>query len=273
MIKATSFGNITRFDLSRTILGREVYRTTAYYVDGLMIDTGSAHSANELLDHLNSMPMHMIINTHSHEDHIGANKTIQKHFPGIPIFAHPLAVEYIQDPAHNLKLHLYRRIVWGSPGPSVVKPVRNDQLIVSGKYRFQVIFTPGHTDDHICLYEPDQQWIFTGDLYVGGRDRAIRAGSNIWQIIESLKKISSLPLKGMYPNSARVRLDPINELNRKISYLEMVGEKILTLSDQGWSESKISREIFGNAMLIEMITLGHLSRRNLVRSYLYNKPG
>ena len=273
MIKVTSFGNITRFDLSRTIYGHEVYRTTAYYVDGLMIDTGSAHTAYELLDYLQTMPIHMIINTHSHEDHIGANNTLQNHFPRIPILAHPLAMGNIQDPSHNLKLHLYRRIVWGSPGPSNVQPIRNDQIIVSGNYRFQVIFTPGHTADHICLYEPDQQWIFTGDLYVGGRDRAIRAGSNIWQIIESLKKISSLPLQGMYPSSARVPSDPASELHRKISYLEMIGKKILALSDQGWSERKISQELFGNAMWIEIITFGHLSRHNLVRSYLNNKPG
>ena len=48
MIRKTTFGDITRFDLSRTIAGRGRYWTTAYLVDKMMIDTGCAHTAGEL---------------------------------------------------------------------------------------------------------------------------------------------------------------------------------------------------------------------------------
>ena len=84
--------------------------------------------------------------------------------------------------------------------------------------------------------------------------------------------IASLPLKGMYPSSARVRNEPLETLKEKIDYLELTGEKVLKLSGRGWEENKISREIFGKTMRIEVITRGHLSRRNLVRSYLRSTP-
>ncbi len=38
--------------------------------------------------------------------------------------------------------------------------------------------------------------------------------------------------------------------------------------EKGWSVDAIAREVFGGPMLIEFITRGHFSRRNLVLSYL-----
>ena len=72
-LKTTSFGEITRFDLSRKIAGRGRYWTTAYLVDGLMVDTGCAHTSSELGAALQDLQLSHIVNTHSHEDHIGAN--------------------------------------------------------------------------------------------------------------------------------------------------------------------------------------------------------
>jgi len=273
MIRITKFGDITRYDLGRSFFGNSLYWTTAYLVDGLMIDTGCAHTASELDEKIAGVEVKRIINTHSHEDHIGGNFAIQESNPGISAYAHPTAIPVILDPAGKQPIHLYRKIVWGMPRPSQAKPLENGSHIKSGKYIFQVIHTPGHTPDHLCLYEPEQKWIFTGDLFVGGKDRAIRAGSNIWQIIESLKLINSLPLTAMYPSSARIRLEPEADLQQKIDYLEMVGEKVLGLSNSGYTEREISREIFGDAMWIELVTWGHLSRRNLVHSYLSNPPG
>jgi glyoxylase-like metal-dependent hydrolase (beta-lactamase superfamily II) len=273
MIRVSKYGEITRYDLSRSFFGRGLYWTTAYLVDGLMIDTGCRHTAHELVNELNGLEVSKVFITHSHEDHIGGNASIQEIYPGIPTLAHSSALPVIRNPRKNQPLHLYRKIVWGMPQASQVQPLENGSVIDTGNYIFQVIWTPGHTPDHLCLYEPEQQWIFTGDLFIGGKDRAIRAGSDIWKIIASLKRIATLPLKGMYPSSARVRVEPAVDLKEKIRYLEMIGEQVLELFEQGLSERDISHKIFGEIMWIEVITGGHLSRRNLVRSYLNNSPG
>ena len=44
---------------------------------------------------------------------------------------------------------------------------------------FQVIYTPGHSPDHICLFEHKHGWLFTGDLFVGGMDRALRVDYDV----------------------------------------------------------------------------------------------
>lgn len=268
MVKVTQYDRIKRFDLARTLAGRGRYWTAAYLVDGLMVDTGCAHCTPELLPVLAGMPLEQIANTHSHEDHIGSNAPLQGQRPGLKIMAHPLALPVLADPAGRQPLQPYRRLFWGLPDPSQGKPIYGGDRIQTGDYCFEVIETPGHAPDHLCFYEPEQGWLFSGDLFVGGRDRTLRAGWDIWGIIDSLKNVAQLPIAWLFPGSARVRQDPLPEIKKKISYLEEMGEKVLDLHRRGRGVDQIARSLFGGPMWVERITLGHFSRRHLVRSYL-----
>lgn len=267
MIKTSRFGPVTRIDLARTIAGRGRYWTTAYLVDGLLIDSGCAHSASELTEYLLDKPLTHLLNTHTHEDHIGANGHLQREYPDLEIRAHPLALDVLENP-YGQRLQPYRRLMWGWPEPSNGKQVLDGELIRTEKFSFQVIYTPGHSPDHICLYEPERGWLFSGDLFVGGWDRALSAEADIWRLIESLKKIANLPFTRLFPGSAHVRENPQDELREKISYYEELGEQVLKMHSRGRSADSIARALFGAPMFIEIFTLGHFSRKNLVRSYL-----
>ena len=115
--------------------------------------------------------------------------------------------------------------------------------------------------------------MFTGDLFVGGRDRALREESNIWEIIASLKVIAALPSETLFPGSARIREQPSEALAAKIDYLEDLGERVISLYQKGWSVEAIVKETCGKFMEVEAITLGHFSRRHLVNSYIRNYRG
>jgi len=268
MIKVSSYERITRFDLARTLAGRGRYWTTAYLVDHMMVDTGCFFTTPELIQQLAKQPVSKILNTHTHEDHIGADGVLQRQFPELEILAHPLALPILADPVHKQPLHPYRRIYWGWPDPSLARAVVDGEIIHTDHYNFQVIYTPGHSPDHLSLYEPQQGWLFTGDLYVGGQDRALRDGSNIWEIIASLKKVVLLPLTKLFPGCARIRDNPVEELTIKINYLEALGEQVLNLHSKGYSVSQIVHTLCGRPMTIEFVTLGNFSRRHLVLSYL-----
>lgn len=268
MLKQIDYGTITRFELARTLAGRGRYWTVAYHVDGLLIDTGCAFSAAELVQALAGIPLTAIVNTHSHEDHIGGNGRLQQERDGLAIMAHPAALPVLAAPREKQPLHPYRLVYWGYPAPSQAQPLSDGAIIETEHHRFEVIYTPGHSPDHLCLYEAEQGWLFTGDLYVGGQDRAIRVDYDIWGIIASLKRIAALPATRLFPGSARVRDEPAEALTTKIAYLEELGEQVTSLHAQGVSVGQIARQVCGSPMILEFLTLGHFSRRGLVHSYL-----
>lgn len=268
MIRTTEYGPVTRYDLAKNMPAGWRYWTTAYQVGSLLIDSGCAHCADELVQVLSARQgLTHIVNTHTHEDHIGANGRLQKLYH-LTIMAHPLALPVLQDPRGQQPLKPYRRIFWGMPEPSQGIPLENQATITCEGHTYQVIYTPGHSPDHICLYEPDEGWLFSGDLFVGGKERALREGYDIWGIIDSLKKISRLKINWLFPGSARARKNPEAEIHAKIDYLQRLAEGIVQSARDGLSEARIARKILGPPMRVELITLGHFSRRHLVRSCL-----
>lgn len=269
MVRAEEIEGVIKIKLARSFLGRAFYFTTAYWVDGLLIDTGCAHTEEEFMAAVEDLGVDRVVNTHSHEDHIGANGVLQAR-RGMEILAHADALPILADP-HLLRLQPYRRLFWGYPAPSVAKPI--EEVVETARHRFQVIHTPGHSPDHIGLYEREKGWLFSGDSYIGGRDRALRADYNIYAIIDSLKKLAQLEVSRLFPASGTVRDNSREEIVLKIKYLEETGSQVRELHQKGLRLSQIRKEVFGRELPIAYITLGHFSAQNLVRSYLENSPG
>lgn len=268
VVIATRFGDITRFDLARTVLGRGRYWTTAYLVDGLMVDSGCRHTAPELARLLEGGAVTHLVNTHAHEDHIGGNEAVLRLNPKAETIAHPLALRVLRDPRREQPLHPYRHVMWGMPRPCEARAAADGEVIETAHHRFRVVFTPGHSDDHLSLFEPDTGWAFTGDLFVGGRDRALRVDGDAWAIVASLRRIAALRPTLLLPGAAKVRNEAVSALLEKASYLEELGGRIVEMHRQGRPEAEIVRAECGGPMLIELVTLGHFSRRGLVRSFL-----
>jgi glyoxylase-like metal-dependent hydrolase (beta-lactamase superfamily II) len=269
MIQVEQINAVRKFRMSRSILDMSFYFTTAYWVDGMMVDTGCAYTVQELVASLKGYQVDCIVNTHSHEDHIAGNAALQKIY-GADVLAHPMALPVLADPRRRQPLHPYRYLIWGYPDTSLGKAI--GEFVETNHHRFEIIHTPGHSPDHICLHEPDKGWLFSGDLFVGGQDRALRAGYNIWLIIASLEKVAALDTFILFPGSGTVRQNPRNEIVRKIEYLKELGERILALYRQGLSYGQIRRKLLGAEMPIAYFTLGHFNGKNLVRSYIEDRP-
>jgi len=269
MIKVEQINAVRKFQMARSFLGWGLYYTAAYWVDGMMVDTGCAYTVQELLTSLKGYQVDYIVNTHSHEDHIAGNAALQKIY-GADVMAHPLALPVLADPRGRQSLALYQKMMWGYPDPSQGKVI--GEFVETNNHRFTVINTPGHSSDHICLYEPKEGWLFSGDLFVGGQDRALRADYNIWLMIASLEKVAAMDISILFPGSGNIRKNPKNEIIGKIAYLKELGERILSHYRQGLSYSKIRRTLFGSEIAIAYFTLGHFSGANLIRSFIEDQP-
>lgn len=262
MIVATKYGEVTQIKMSRYPNLPSGTHVSAYLVDGLLIDTGPAYTAQELVDYLHDKKVDLVVNTHHHEDHIAANALLQEKY-GVDILAHALAVDRINQPA---VLYPYQEEVWGYPIPSQVKAIGSS--VATEQYRFEVVHTPGHDRDHICFFEQKQGWLIAGDLYVSNHPSAIRPQDRIWPIIADMKKIRALQPRMLFTSIGKVIDQPIASLEQVIDRLEELGEKIAALSAQGLSPEHIVRSIFGEETPLADFTQQQFSWLNLVKSFL-----
>src|SRR4030042_1592249 len=220
MLAAIEYGQVTQIKLCRYPDFNPGGTVSAYLVDGLLIDSGPAHTAEELTDFLKDKGVKTVVNTHYHEDHIAANALLKERY-GVKLLAHPLAVNKINQPA---TLYPYQEDVWGYPVPSQVKEIGD--TVTTNHFRFEVIPTPGHDRDHICLFERKQGWLFTGDLYVSTKPVVCRPNDDMWQVITDLKKIEALNALIMFPAPTHVVKDPAEKLAALMDYLEGLGSRI-----------------------------------------------
>ena len=121
----------------------------------------------QLIENLNRS-LTFIINTHHHRDHTAGNNQVKNHF-NCQIIAHRLS------------------------GITKDRDVEDNDLITIGELTFQVIHTPGHTPDSICLLIDNK--LLTGDtLFVGECGRTDLAEGNSKDMYDSLfQKILALP--------------------------------------------------------------------------------
>jgi glyoxylase-like metal-dependent hydrolase (beta-lactamase superfamily II) len=268
MIHIEKSGPVTRYRLARTVLGRGRYFTAAYLVDGLLVDSGCAHTVDELTRALETEQVHTVVNTHSHEDHVAGNAAIQR-LHGAQLLAHELAAPILANPRRQQQ-QLYRRLFWGYPEPSSVEPL--EEAVATPRYRFDVILTPGHSLDHVALHEPREGWLFVGDAFVGGRDRALRRDADPWQTIASLRRLAALDVRGMYPGSGTIYARPHEALLTKIDYLEQLGGRVVELHRRGWPLRRIQRHVLGREHVIARLSGGDFSGFNLIRQLVACHP-
>lgn len=262
MLIATQYEQVTQIKMSRYPEFRPATYVSAYLVDGLLIDSGPAHTAEELADFLKDKEVKTVVNTHYHEDHISANALLKERY-GAELLAHPLAINRINQPA---TLYPYQEEVWGYPIPSQVKEIGDS--VTTQHFRFDVIRTPGHCDDHICLLEKGKGWLFCGDLFVNTRPNVARPEENQWQLIPSLKKVKALMPRVLFPAPGRIVTEPVATLEQTIQYLEELGHRVTELFDKGLSPAEIRQQIFGDEAPLAEFTQQQFSSLNLVKSYL-----
>ncbi|MBW7881241.1 MAG: MBL fold metallo-hydrolase [Caldilineaceae bacterium] len=267
MIDVEQHGSVKVIRLARSLLGRPLYWTAAYWVDGLLIDAGPACTARELVQVLGQVPVQQIAITHSHEDHIGGLALLRQRYPDVPIYASRHALSTIEDPA-RLKLQRYRRLVWGTPSP--VRGVQSlDEIadeIRTPEFTLRVIETPGHSRDHVSFFEPRFRWLFCGDAFIGGRDIAWTPEFDMFSIVSSLRTMASLRPERLYPGSGHVRRTPLADLHGKIGDLIQLANEVLKLESSGYSVHEMVEMLFRGEPRIHWWTFGHFSAAHLVEA-------
>jgi glyoxylase-like metal-dependent hydrolase (beta-lactamase superfamily II) len=252
--------DVTFFRLARTLAGRAVYWGGAYLVGRALVDCGPPVTATELLHALEGRPLDALLITHHHEDHMGAADRLGRD-RGLVARIHAAGVPLLAD---GYPQQAYRRLAWGRP-PRLRAEALGAQAVV-GDLRFDVVPTPGHSPDHVCFFEPERGWLFTGDLFLSERLRYLREDEDLGSLIASLEAVSRLPLRRVFcAHRGPVRDGPA-ALRRKAEGLAALRERVRELLTQGVPEAEITRRAVGREGFLAWFSLGRFSARNFVRA-------
>ncbi len=267
MITVEQHGPITCIRMARSFLGKPLYWTAAYWVDGLLIDTGPRSAAPELLRILKQVPVERIVITHGHEDHTGGLATLQSAYPKAAIYASARTIPLIENPT-LLNMQLYRRVIWNVPQSvqGVIPLDRVDNMILTERYTFRAVETPGHSPDHISYFEPSHRWLFCGDAFIGGQDRACHDEFDLLTTMGTLHTLVSLQCERLFPGSGNARRTASSEIGDKIIYFKWLAAEVARLDANGLSTSQMITSLFNEEPSLTFWTRGHFSATRLINA-------
>ncbi len=166
--------------------------------EGVLVDVGgdAAFLLKAIEKYTSVKELKYAFLTHSHYDHAKAADILQR--AGIKLVMHLKEYEFALRNVSPLYVPV---------NPDIA--VEGGEVFEFDEIVLEVIHTPGHTPGSICLYEPERRWLFSGDTVFayGGFGRVDFPGGDARSLIESLKKLSELKVRKLYPGHEDVAED------------------------------------------------------------------
>ncbi len=173
----------------------------------ILIDTGlGVADIRQVVSRFTSLPV-TVVTTHGHWDHIGGHGLfseilihekeaawISGEFP-IPLSA--VKANLLREPNElpsAFDLDVYR-VYAGGPTACLV----DGDCLELGNRKLVVYHTPGHSPGHICLWEADRGYLFTGDLIYCGCLYAFYPSTDPVAYLHSVHRLQELPVKKLLP--------------------------------------------------------------------------
>lgn len=193
--------------------------THCYLLNGtkrsLLIDTGlGICNISEVISELTDKPVTAIA-THIHWDHIGGHK----YYPDF--YAHEAELDWLNggfpQPLETIKEYVVDRcelptdfqineykFFQGKP----TKILHGGEHIDLGGRMVAVIHTPGHAPGHMCFWEANTGYLFTGDLVYKDTLTAWFPSTDPKAYLKSLETVSELPAKRVFPAHHSLDIQP-----------------------------------------------------------------
>jgi glyoxylase-like metal-dependent hydrolase (beta-lactamase superfamily II) len=178
--------------------------TIAYLIMGtkqaVLFDTGMGiGNIHALVTRLTSRPI-VVLNSHTHNDHIGGNWQFPYVFAMDTAFTRANTKgervdaqaeigpgQICGDLPKNFDPKTYATKPW-----HVSIPVHDGFKVNLGGRTLEIIGTPGHTPDAICLLDRENGLLFTGDTYYPAPIWLFRPETDLDAYVASAKKIAAL---------------------------------------------------------------------------------
>ncbi|MDT3425432.1 glyoxylase-like metal-dependent hydrolase (beta-lactamase superfamily II) [Paenibacillus forsythiae] len=202
----------------------------------VLIDTGiGIGNIKRVVEQITSLPI-KVITTHVHWDHIGNHELFDE------VYVHELEEDWLENGIPGLPIEITRRNV----GRGITIPVPDDfsleeyrpfrgkatavlrdkETMDLGDRILTFIHTPGHSPGHLCIYEEERGYLYTGDLIYKGTLFAFYPTTDPLLFIKSVEKINQIEyITKILPGHNEL------ELNRR--FLSEVNKACQELLDKG----------------------------------------
>ncbi|WP_303919466.1 MBL fold metallo-hydrolase [Draconibacterium sediminis] len=211
--------------------------THCYLLNGtercLLIDTGlGVGNIWEQVQKLTDKPV-TAVTTHVHYDHFGGHKYFSDFYVheaetewingGFPLSIEQVKGFLLEKPCEfpedfNINnYHLFK----GAP----TRVLKDNDTIELGKRTIQILHTPGHSPGHLCFYEKDKGYLYTGDLIYIGELFAFFPSTDPIAYMNSIKKLLTLSVKKILPGH--------HDLKVPVSIIEDMDKAFCRLYENG----------------------------------------
>ena len=183
----------------------------------VMIDSGSDQNFPVLERGLRHIGMkvrdvNLVINSHEHCDHIGANRYFQE---CAMIAAYRLAASKMTTGDYYVTM--YKGNDLNEMPMRVHLWLENMTRIDLGNYTLRVFHTPGHTSGCISIIETTRGLLFSADsVFAGGTLSYIAESGSLGDYIDSLTRLRCFGLQELYPGHGKISTRPIEDMDRAI---------------------------------------------------------
>ena len=237
-----------------------------YRVGDILIDCACSNQWRFVKAFMEKHRIARVLVTHHHEDHSGNGVFIRDELK-IPVLAPEKSLPYL---AAGYPVHLYRRIIWGTPRNYLAEPLP-EIVELDNHLTLHTLPTPGHSPDMNCFWIPERGWLFTADLYISTHPQYCREDESIAGEIESLRHILDYDFKTVFCAHRGIVKNGREAIREKLDYLESLREEIQRLYREGKSIKEIRDTLLGKEKSVSWISFFHFSKKNMILSLLNEK--
>jgi glyoxylase-like metal-dependent hydrolase (beta-lactamase superfamily II) len=188
---------------------RQYEGVTSFLVIGsdraVLFDSGlGVAPIRDVVRRLTRLPV-IVVNSHTHFDHVGGNREFEDIRNLDAPYSHANARGEVAEPVADYANETLAEDRVCGPLPSAVTSraytipqwrisahVRDGEVLDLGDRRLEVLRTPGHTPDSLCLLDRANRLLFTGDTYYSGEIYLWAPETSVTEYMASIGRLAGL---------------------------------------------------------------------------------
>lgn len=160
--------------------------------------------------------LRQVVVTHAHSDHASGSAAIAARWPDAVFLKWPCPDA---DPRYP--------VAW--------RGLADGQRLAAGDVTLEVVHTPGHAPDHVCLWHGETRTLFGGDLLIADSTVVVPGtrGGDLRAYLDSLARVAALEPQRVLPAHGAVIDDPIGLIERYSAHRAAREREVLTAIERG----------------------------------------